>query len=54
MLYAFPDGDYSNIDIMDQNSKFMYDWFNDKIKTYMKVTKVCPNKAGCWNSGTGN
>ena len=54
MLYAFPDGDYSNIDIMDQNSKFMYDWFNDKIKPYMKVTKVCPDKAGCWNSGTEN
>lgn len=52
MLMAFPDRDFSRLEIIDSNTAETEKWFLASIKPYMKITKYCVNSAGCWNAGT--
>ncbi|MBP3924292.1 type II secretion system protein [bacterium] len=52
MISAFPDGDFSQTEIRDSNTVQMKNWFLTNIKPYMKITKYCIDRAGCWNDGT--
>lgn len=52
LLYAFPDRDITSIPIQDGNTQSTENWFNTIIKPYIKTTKICIDKAGCWNKST--
>lgn len=52
MLMAFPDRDFSQIEIIDHNNTQLKIWFLTSIKPHMKITKYCIDSTGCWNDGT--
>lgn len=49
MLFTIQkEGDYSSLDVEDQNLESIKVWYNTALKPYIKITDECINKAGCW------
>lgn len=49
MMYTIAkDGDYSALEIADNNTQSTINWYNNSLKSQLKITKECINTGGCW------
>ena len=52
MQFAVPDGNWDAIPFSDTSIAGVKSWFDETIQPHIKLTKVCYDTEGCWNSGT--